>query len=70
MKEALAIFLKLDIKLLAVLLVPAAIYGYTNGVTAGIKLLVLCFLVPQPFLFYAFKELIFHKPRKPGSNSD
>lgn len=49
-------FMKLEVAMLSIAAVPALIYLFTAGVPQAVKTLLVCFLVPQPFLIYAFKE--------------
>lgn len=64
------IFLKYEFGTFLMCIVPALIYMVSVGVFAGIKLFLLCFLIAQPFLLYAFKEEILGKKSKEGIKGD
>lgn len=59
------IFLKYELGTFLMCLIPSLIYMVSVGLLAGVKLFLLCFLIVQPFLLYAFKDELLG--RKPGS---
>jgi hypothetical protein len=44
--------------------VPALLYMTSKGIEAGVGLFLLCFLIAQPFLLYAFKDGLFRREKQ------
>lgn len=51
-------FLKYEIGILVLALVTSGVFAWTSGMAVAIKLFLLFFLVPQPFVLYAFKDVV------------
>jgi hypothetical protein len=60
-KKALAIFLQTEAWLLLVALVPAAVYGYTDGLWVSVKVFLAISLVITLGLLWAFWGVLFPK---------
>lgn len=59
----LQMLVRAEMYLIAWALFPAAIYLFTSDAEKAIRVFLVCFIVPQPFLIYALRDRIFRRRR-------
>jgi hypothetical protein len=57
-------FLKYEIGIFAMALVASGVFLWTDGMSVATKLFLLFFLVPQPFVLNAFKDVLLSQFKK------
>ena len=57
-------FLRQEVGLLILAILAAGVFAVADGIAVALRALAVFFLVPQPFLFYSFRMVLWDRIRR------